>query len=185
MRRFAREGGDAMLAAYGNDAYKIVLVLHILCAIVGFGAVFLNALYGQQSKARQGPEGLAISEANLLVSKVGEYFIYAVFLLGLALVLMGDDVWGFGQTWVWLSMLLFLVGIGVSHGLMMPRVNRLVDLQRELVASGPPPADAPPGPPPQVLEMERIGKQIGTIGPILNLLMVLVLILMVFKPGGP
>jgi uncharacterized membrane protein len=173
-----------VLAAFGSDAYKIVLVLHILCAIVGFGAVFLNALYGQQAKARKGPEGLAISEANLLVSKVGEYFIYAVFLLGIALVLMGDDVWDFGQTWVWLSIVLYLIAIGVSHGLLAPRVNRIIDIQRELVAGGPPPAGAA-GPPPQVVEMEQIGKQIGMIGPILNVMLVVLLILMVFKPGGP
>jgi uncharacterized membrane protein len=172
-----------MLATYGSDAYKIVLTLHILCAIVGFGAVFLNGLYGQQAKSRKGPEGLAISEANLLVSKVGEYFIYAVFLLGVALVLIGDDVYDFGQTWVWLSTLVYLGALGISHGLMQPRVNRMVDLQRQLVASGPPPAGAT-GPPPQVLEMEQIGKRMGIIGPILNLLMVAVLVLMVFQPGA-
>jgi len=171
-----------VLATYGSDAYKIVLTLHILCAIVGFGAVFLNGLYGQQAKARKGPEGLAISEANLLVSKVGEYFIYAVFLLGVALVLIGDNLYDFGQTWVWLSMLVYLGALGISHGLMQPRFNRMVDLQRQLVASGPPAAGAA-GPPPQVLEMQQIGKQMGIIGPVLNLLMVVVLVLMVFQPG--
>ena len=171
-----------VLATYGSDAYKVVLTLHILCAIVGFGAVFLNGLYGQQAKARKGPEGLAISEANLLVSKVGEYFIYAVFLLGVALVLIGDNLYDFGQTWVWLSMLVYLGALGISHGLMQPRFNRMVDLQRQLVASGPPAAGAA-GPPPQVLEMQQIGKQMGIIGPVLNLLMVAVLVLMVFQPG--
>ena len=171
-----------MLATYGNDAYKIVLVLHILCAIVGFGAVFLNALYGQQAKSRKGPEGLAISEANELVSKVGEYFIIAVFLLGIALVLMGDPVIKFDQTWVWLAMAVYIIALGVSQGLMAPRVRRLIALQRELVASGPPPAGAA-GPPPQVLEMETVGKQVAMIGPFLNVALVVVLSLMVFKPG--
>ncbi len=50
-----------MLAAFGSDAYKIVLVLHILCAIIGFGAVFLNGLYGAQAAKYKGPEGLAIT----------------------------------------------------------------------------------------------------------------------------
>jgi uncharacterized membrane protein len=174
-----------MLAAYGTDAYKIVLVLHILCAIVGFGAVFLNALYGQQAKSRPGPEGLAIAEANELVSKVGEFFIVAVFFLGIALVLMGDDVWGFGQTWVWLAMTLFIIALGISQGLMSPRVRRLIALQRELLAGGPPPADAPPGPPAQVVEMEKIGGQLAIIGPVLNVMLIVILVLMVFKPGGP
>ncbi len=174
-----------MLAVYGSDAYKVVLVLHILCAIVGFGAVFLNALYGQQAKSRKGPEGLAIAEANELVSKVGEYFIIAVFFLGIALVLIGDDVWGFGQVWVWLSITLFIIALGISQGVLAPRVRRLIALQSELVGGGPPPSDAPPGPPPQVLEMEKIGKQLAIIGPTLNIMLIVILTLMVFQPGGP
>ena len=66
-----------VLGTYGNDLYKVVLVLHIFCAIVGFGAVYLNALYGQRDPEAPGPEGLAIYDANFRVSKVGEYFIYA------------------------------------------------------------------------------------------------------------
>ena len=170
-----------MLAAVGSDAYKIVLVLHILCAIVGFGAVFLNGIYGQQAGARKGKEGLAISEANHLVSTIGEYFIYAVFLLGIALVLIGDDTWDFGDTWIWLAMLLYLCGIGISHGLLNPRVRKMLALQRELLASGGPPAEGS-GPPPQVAELEATGKKVGLYGAILNVLVIVVLVLMVFKP---
>lgn len=171
-----------MLAAYQDDAYNIVLTLHILCSIIGFGAVFLNALYGQQAKSRKGSEGLAISEANELVTKVGELFIIAVFVLGIALVLMSGDAIGFGQAWIWLSMLVYLVALSVSFGLMAPRVRRMIALQRELVAGGPPPAGAS-GPPPQVLEMEKVGKQMAVIGPFLNVALVVVLALMVFRPG--
>ena len=174
-------GGVVLLAEYGSDAYKIVLALHILCAIVGFGAVFLNGLYGQQAKSRKGAEGLAIAEANELVSKVGEYFIYAVFILGIALVLIGDPVHKFGQTWVWLAMTLYVVGIGISHGLLLPRVRRLMALANELNQSGPPAAGS--GPPPQVIEMETVGKQVGIYGASLNLLLVVILTLMVFKPN--
>lgn len=170
-----------LLAEYGSDVYKIVLTLHILCAIVGFGAVFLNALYGRQAQARKGPEGLAIAEANYMVSKVGEYFIYAVVILGVALVLIGDPVVKFSQTWVWLALTLYVVGIGVSHGLLLPRVRRLMALANELNQSGPPAAGS--GPPPQVIEMETIGKQVGIWGASLNLLLVVILTLMVFKPG--
>ena len=170
-----------MLAAYGSDAYKIVLVLHILCAIVGFGAVFLNGIYGAQAKARRGPEGLAISQANFLVSEIGQYFIYAVFLLGIVLVLIGDNLFDFGQTWIWLAMLLFLSSLAVSHLMLRPRVKRMQALMEEVIA-GPPPAG---GPPPQVAEMEQLGKQIGMIAPALQVALVVILFLMVFKPGGP
>jgi uncharacterized membrane protein len=169
-----------VIAAFGSDAYKIVLVLHILCAIVGFGAVFLNGIYGQQAKSRRGPEGLAISQANFLVSEIGTYFIYAVFLLGIVLVLIGDNVFDFGQTWIWLSMLLYLGALAVSHGLLRPTVRRMQALMEEVIAAGP-----PQGPPPQAAEMEQLGKRLAIIGPALDLTLVVILFLMVFKPGGP
>ena len=160
--------------------YKVVLVAHILCAIVGFGAVTLNALYGRESQRRPGPGGAAILEANLFVSRIGEYFIYAVFLLGFALVGLSDEVWKFQQTWVWLSIALYLVGLGISHGVVFPAAKRLTALAGEAAAS-PPTA----GPPPQAAEMERNGKILATWSPLLHLILVAILGLMVFKPGFP
>jgi hypothetical protein len=174
-----------VLATIDGGLYKLCLVLHILCAIVGFGAVFLNGVYGAQIKARlqsgRGAEALGIYEANFIVSKIGEYFIYAVFLLGFALVGLSDSVWKFSQTWVWLSILLFVVAIGVVHGVMLPTVKRMGVLIREMVA-GPPPTG---GPPPQVAEMQELGKKVSTFGPVLNVILIVILFLMVWKPGGP
>ena len=170
-----------MLAAFGSDAYKIVLVLHILCAIIGFGAVFLNGIYGSQAAQYKGPEGLAITRANFLVSRIAEYFIYAVFVLGIVLVLIGDNVFDFGQTWIWLAIALYAVAIVISHAIMRPAVTRIIALMEEM-ASGPPPAG---GPPPQVAEIERCGKRLATFGPVLNIMLIVILVLMVFKPGGP
>jgi uncharacterized membrane protein len=171
-----------MLAAYRDDAYKIVLTLHILCAIVGFGAVFLNGIYFAQAKSRRGAEGLAISEANLLVSKVGQYFIYAVFVLGIVLVLLGDEVVEFGQTWVWLSIVLYVGALGISHGLLLPRVHRHLALQRELVLG--PPAATAAGPASHDAELEVLGGRIAMFGSILNVTLIVLLALMIFKPGG-
>ncbi|MBM3671445.1 MAG: hypothetical protein FJW86_04580 [Actinobacteria bacterium] len=75
-----------MLADYSDTAYDITETLHIVCAIIGIGAVFLNGIYGRQAASRRGKEGLAIFQANFLVSKVAEYFIYAIFLFGVLMV---------------------------------------------------------------------------------------------------
>jgi uncharacterized membrane protein len=167
-----------------STGYKIVLLLHILCAIVGFGTVILNGLYGREAKRRPGPGGLAISEANLFVSGIAEYFIYAVFVTGFALVGMSDKAWKFDQTWIWLAIALYVVGIAVSHAILFPNARRMKDLAAEMVAAGPPPADAPPGPPPQVAEMERRGKTLGMASSFLHLLLVVILVLMIWKPGA-
>ncbi len=49
---------------------------------------------------------------------------------------------------------------------------------REMLA-GPPPAG---GPPPQAAEMQQIGQKLGVVGPALDLIMIAILFLMVFKP---
>lgn len=168
----------------GSTGYDTVLVLHILAVIVGFGTVMLNGLRGAEAKKRPGPGGLAIGESNFKVGNVAEKFIYAVPVLGIGLVFMSDGNWTFGQTWVWLSTLLYVIGIGLSHALMIPSEKRMNVLAAELVAAGPPPAGAAAGgPPPQVAEMEGLEKRMAAVGGILNLLVVVVVVLMVFKPG--
>ena len=170
-----------MLAAYNSDFYNIVKVLHILCAIIGFGGVLLNGVYGAQAKARGGREAAAIGHAVYRVSTIAEYFIYAVFLLGLALVGLGNNLFDFGQTWIWLSILLFIAALGLSHGALRPRVRRmnaLLDELAEVPAGG-------SGPPPQAAELDAITKQIAILEAILDVVFVVLLVFMVFKPGGP
>jgi uncharacterized membrane protein len=163
--------------------YKIVLIAHILVVIVGIGTVFLNGIYGAESKKRPGPGGLAIHQANFRVSMIAENFIYAIFVLGIALVLLSDGQWTFSQTWVWLSIVLFVVSLGVSHGVLLPRVRRMTALMEEMAAAGPP-SGVPAGPPPQVGMIEALGKQVGAASGVLHLMTLALLTLMVFKPGA-
>lgn len=161
-----------------SGIYKFLVLLHIFTAIVGFGAVYLNALYGVQARARRGPEGLAIAEANFKVSKVAQYFIYSVFITGILLVLASDDAWSFGDKFISWAMLLYLVGVGVSHGVVMPSAKKMQELTREMIAAGPPVG----GPPPQAVQMAALGKRLAIGGTFLDLLLVVILALMVWKP---
>lgn len=167
-----------------SGIYKTLLVLHVLAAIVGFGSVMLNGLYGHQAKKRKGPEGLAVVEANYFVStKAAEPAIYFVFVFGVLLVLTSDDAWSFGDLWVSLSMGLYVVAIGLSHGVLQPNVRRMKGLMAELIALGPPPPQgATGGPPPQAVELEQRGKMVGIVGAALNLFVVVILALMIWKP---
>jgi uncharacterized membrane protein len=180
-----------VLAQFVTDSgvYKLLVTLHILTAIIGFGAVFLNGLYGQQANARPGPEGLAIMQSNVLVSRVAEYFIYAVAVTGVIMVYLSpDDRYTWGDLFVWLSLALYALGIGISHGLLQPNVRRMVALATELTAMGPPPTQpppagtAPPSPPTQVMEMERRAQMIRLADVALKVILVAILLLMVWKP---
>jgi uncharacterized membrane protein len=166
-----------------SGIYKLVLVLHILSAIIGFGAVLLNGIYGQQSRSRRGTEGLAITQANFLVSRIAQYFIYAVFVFGVLLVVLSDKVWAFSDSWIVASIVLYVLGIGLSHGLLIPNVRRIIGLQEELVAMGPPPAGATAAAPPsQVVELAERGRRVGAVSTVLQLNLVVILMLMVWGP---
>ena len=166
-----------------SGAYKFVLVLHILCAIIGFGANFLNALYFREVQRRQGREGLAIAEANFNVGQVGEYFIYAVAVLGILLVLLSDDVYEFTNTFIWASIVIYIVALGIVHGVMIPTEKRMQVLMRGLADGPPAGAPAGGGPPPQVAELEQLGKKAAAGGTTLQVMLIVILFLMVWQPG--
>jgi hypothetical protein len=89
---------------------------------------------------------------------------------------MSDDLFGFDQTWVWLSLVLAIVGLGISHGLLRPRVKAFIGTQRDIATAGTASPDL----------AARLKGQMNAIGPIsmvLDLLLVAILLMMVFKWG--
>jgi uncharacterized membrane protein len=161
-----------MLAAGINSGiYKFVLVLHILSVVVGIGAVMMNGIYASQAVKRLGATGRAVSEANFEVSKIAEYVIYTIPIWGLALVGLSDKAWKFSQTWIWLSLVIYIVAIGISHGVMIPGHKRFTELVAE--AEGKPTA-----------EMNEVGQRLAIGGMTLNLIVVILIALMIWKPGA-
>ena len=185
-----------------GGAYDTVMVLHIVCVIVGFGGVMLNGIYGAESKKRRGPEGLAVFEATERVGKIAEMFILAVPVFGIALILMSHKQWTFSQAWVMAAITIYVLAITLSFGFHLPNLRRMGELMKELVAMGPPPVAvsggavpeddlhakaamaAAAGPPPQAVELAARGKRAALYGATLNLAVVAVVILMVWKPGS-
>lgn len=165
---------------YQGTAYNIVLVLHILASIFGLGGVSLNALYAAQSQQRPGPGGLAVAEANFAVNLVAEKIIYVVPILGLVLVWLSDGTWTFSQTWVWLSIVVYVLALAVSHSILLPGAKKINALLREMVEQGPPVG----GPPPQAAQLAALGKRMAAAGGFEHLMLAALILLMVFKPGG-
>jgi len=154
-----------------SDLYKLVLVLHILAAIVGFGGMLVAGFYGDEARKRPGREGLAIAETTLKVTgAVPTAAVFAVPILGILLIFMSDDTWKFSEAWISLSFLLYFVLMGLATGIQVPAIRKMVALR-----SG---ADGA-----QPLEMQALGKKVAVVGGIVNVLWVIVLFLMVFKPG--
>ena len=183
-----------------SGAYDTVLVLHVMCVIIGFGGVFLNGIYGAEAKRRKGAEGLAVFEATERVGKVAEVFILAVPVFGISLILMSHSKWSFSQAWVIAALTIYALALTLSFGVHLPNLRRMGRLMHELVhmhhAPAPVSGGAVPtddahaaaaiagGPPPQVLQLERCGKLAGICGGTLDLAVIAVVVLMVWKPGS-
>lgn len=168
-----------VLADTNSGAYKLLLLAHLVVTIVGIGGVVLNGLYARESMRRPGPAGRGASEANFAVSEIAEKFIYLIPVFGILLVLVSDDAWGFGQTWIWVSMLLYVVAIGVSHGVAIPTHRQINALLLEMESAG----GSAGGAPPQVAQVEVLGKRAAVAGTTLHVITVALIALMIWKPG--
>ena len=182
MPEVRRQAGANVTLAMGinSGGYKLLLLLHILSIVIGIGGVTLNGVFGREAKQRQGPEGRAITEAVEYVSRIAHYVIYLIPVFGILLVLSSDDIYEFSDTWVWLSIVLYLIALGVSHGVLTRNTRLMIMLMRDMEAT--PPTGG--GPPPQVAQLERLGRMQGIGGGTLHLLLVALLALMIWKPGG-
>ena len=167
-----------------SGIYQLVLFLHILTAIVGFGSTFVWPMLSAKAR-RSGDPGFMLKVSEL-IDEAGHVlsspFIWASGAFGLLLVILASGMDGtyieFSDPWISIAMTLYLVALGVSLGLHGPNLKRMLALQREMAAAGPPQA----GPPPQLAELQARGKKAGMFGGILHLLFVLILLDMVFQP---
>ena len=149
------------------DLYLLLKIVHIVTVVVGIGTVSLNGIYAAKAKAAGPNGGAAIGRANLEVTLVAEYFIYAIPVTGI-LMMVVEDYWEWSQTWVWLSIVLYVAALGISHAVMVPSGRRM----NELMAAGPPNA-----------ESEALEKKLAGGGTALDLIAVAIIVLMVWKPG--
>jgi len=167
-----------ILASVDGGAYRVTLLLHVFCAIVGLGGVTLNGVYGVASRKAIGHGGLAIVRANAKATSIAELFIYAVPVFGFALVGMSDDRWAFDQTWLWLSLIVYAIALGISLGLLLPAFRKYEALVDRIETGGtaPTPADE--------TALDALLKKQAGLGGSLHLIVVILLVLMIWKPGS-
>jgi hypothetical protein len=171
-----------LIALLSSDTtgYRLLLIGHLLCAIIGFGSTFVYPFMGAEAGKRKGVEGAAISDAVMkTASIVTAPFIYGAGIFGLLLVAFGPYDWG--DRWLQIAIPLLAAAILFSAFVHVPNLEAMNRLSHELVSMGPPPAGAS-GPPPQAVEIEKRGAAAARNGGLLHLAFAVVLVLMVWKP---
>jgi uncharacterized membrane protein len=157
--------------------YRLLLLLHILTAAVGFGAVAFNGLYRTRARQHGGDTELLLLEENGSVTRLAEYLIYAVFVFGLLVAVSSKNYWEFSQSWLSLAMLLYIVEIGLLHGIVHRAERQYKDLLVQVNAA------APAGRTGEVVQLEQLEQRIRFGWGVFDVLFLVILYLMVFKPG--
>lgn len=149
--------------------YELLLFLHVLAAIFAVGPL----VHLVTTAAR----GLRTGDAVLTAAAARGAKLYAdvstiVVLLGFGLMSMdspyeeGEKVASFTETWIWLSALLWLVAVGVTHAVVVPTLKKAgVSLGAGESAEG------------------QAGK-VAAAGGVVALLFVVIVFLMVYQPGA-
>lgn len=174
---------------YGGFVYNVLLLLHLLAAVVGFGSSFVWPVLAAKARGMSPAEGFALSSTAFSLGKpLTTYPIYATGAFGILMlgVAVADDTvsspYGFDQTWISAAFALFIIAVCVAQFLHYPNLKAMQGLQERLVSGEAQPT--PNGPPAEVLELQERGKQAGMYGGILHLLFLLLMIDMVWKPGS-
>src|SRR5258708_1912789 len=150
----------------------ILLLIHVGGAIVGFGPVFTFAVLGPLS-AKAGPQGgLALLQGMEAIEKrlVVPVAVFVQPLSGLALIFVaGYNTSFFSHYWLWGGILVYAIAFYLAIFGQNPRIARMI----ELAKAGPP-----------TPEFIATAKKVQQLGPIVTVLLVVVIVLMITKPGG-
>ena len=149
-----------ILAAYRDTGYKIVLLIHILATVVAIAPAVVHPILFEFEKRRDGGDLVALGSRVAATGRIYAVALIVSGVVGFGLISMSDNVIGWGDTWVWLSIILWVAVNGILHALMLPAEKALGEGDESAL------------------------KKVDTYGPILGLLVVAIFYLMVVKPGG-
>ena len=162
-----------------GTGYQLLVTGHLLCVIGGFGYLAYSGLTLTVGRRR----GAAIGtlEVSLQVGTLPEALIYGALLFGIAAVGTGRGL-SFSQGWVSASLALYVVAVGVLHGVIRRSQRRYLALAQRIASS----VDSAVGrlaAQGDEAALEAIERRLGLGWGAFNLVVVAVVALMVFQPG--
>jgi uncharacterized membrane protein len=157
--------------------FRLVLLLHILCASVGFGALAFNGVYRVRAHQLEPEAELLLLDESGFVTRTAEYLVYATLVFGLLTSVTSQNEWATSQWWLSLSILLYMIELGLLHGIIHRAEREYQGLLGKVNAAGV--DDRPLG----VAHLEHLEQRISWGWTGFDLLFLIILYLMVFTPG--
>jgi len=172
-------GGTAAAATGPGLAYNLMVLLHVVCVVGGFGPIVYRSYALELSRKRGDAAAAGMLAAYGQVSQVSEVLMYGVLVFGLAAVGTSSGRVSFGDAWVSAAFGIYVVMLGLLHAVVRPAERRYRAAMLELAQT---PAMAPPERPPQRAELDGLSRRVGAAMGAFNVLLLGALYLMVFKP---
>ena len=150
----------------------IVLLIHVVGAVFGFGPSVAFAILGPMA-GKAGPNGgVAIMETIVAIEKkiIFPVAVAVQPLSGLALIfLAGYNNNFFSHYWLWIALIVYAFTFYLATFVQIPLIEKMIHLAKA----------GPPTP-----EFMALAKKTQRFGPILTVDLLIIVILMVSKPGG-
>jgi len=156
----------------------LLLFLHIGGAILAFGPTFVFPILGPMAGREPQHANFALRFQKKVATKL---IIPLALFQGVTGLLL---VWKFGINlfatyWLLVSIALYLVALGISIGIGLPTVNKLIEATSKPPPAPEPGAAPPSGPPPHIAALVKRGRQLGMLQ---AALIITIVFLMVTKP---
>jgi hypothetical protein len=166
----------------GSAGYNVFVLLHLVCVIVGYGAVAVDALATAQQRRFSGPEAQAVAQAGYGTSvKLATRVLYGVPIFGIVAVSLSKGDVSMGDAWVSAGFGLWIASIAVLHAVVVPGRRRSLVVLGELAGLR---GDEHGIVPPQARELASLGRRIALGNGAIQLLALAAIAVMVWKPGG-
>jgi uncharacterized membrane protein len=152
-----------------QDFYQIFLIIHILAVIVAFGYPMLNKPSMDFARKLGPQEELAVTKTLFAMNRtISTKALYVIPLAGFAMIGLSDGGIKMSETWVSLSLLIYIAMVGNVHAILIP-TGRALQTAKETGDTA---------------KAAILEKKIDTFGPLMGVMLVVVIYLMVFKPGA-
>lgn len=147
--------------------FTLLLTLHVLAAVAIIGPLIHGGTTAIRGIRAADAAATAASSRMIKIYAVASVIVVALGFGVLPMVPSYSDepVGEFTQVWVWLSLVLWAVGVALSLGLVAPALDRAV----KLIASGG--------------SLTALRGQVAALGGIIGLIFVAITVLMVVRPG--
>ena len=160
------------LASIVSADYKLALFLHIVAVVLAFGPTFGYAFFF--SVVPKYPKAApAVLEG---IQKVDRFLVnpgmIVILLAGIYMLVASDDAWEGGDAFITVGFLAILVLFGLQHAFFQPKVRALKEMAERDLEEGDTLSD----------EFETIGDQVGKVGTLAGLIVVVTIFFMSYKP---